>query len=131
MSHAVISAFEDLALGDLQAEGEAVALFATAAEAEAHFNHRSTALASAVREARRAAHESRFITWVLLLELPLPATNVDDVLEQLELVIEETDDPENPFGPLLLRYEGHQYTSDGEQKLRSTEALQSLEAWLS
>ncbi len=131
MSHVVISAFEDLAMGDLQVEGEAVALFATAAEAEAHFSHRGVALAIGVRDARASRPEASFITWILLLELPLPATSVEEALEQLELVIEETDEPEDPFGPLVLRYEGREYTPDGEKELRATEALQSLEDWLS
>ena len=131
MSHVVISAFEDLALGDLQVEGEAIALFGTLAEAEAHFIHRSAALVVAVRDARASRSEASFITWVLLLELPLPAASVEEALEQMELVIEETDDPENPFDPLVLRYEGREYTPDGEQDMRAEEALKSLEDWLS
>lgn len=131
MSHVVISAFEDLAMGDLQVEGESVAIFDTPAQAEAYFTRRSGALAVAVHDARTSRPEASLITWVLLMELPLPVESVEEALEELELVIEETDDPDDPFGPLVMRYQGQRYTPDGERELPAGEALQSLEAWLS
>lgn len=131
MSHVVISAFEDLATGDLQAEGESIAIFDMHAQAEAHFTRRCETLSAAVRAASARQPAASFITWVLLLELPLPVENVEQALEDLEMVIEEADDPDEPFAGLVLRYEGHRHTPDDEQELPAAEALQTLEAWLS
>lgn len=131
MSQVVISAFEDLATGDLQAEGEAVTVFDAPAQAQAHFSKRCQTLAAAMREARASNPDAHFITWVLLLELPLPVDSVEQALEDLELVIEEADDPDEPFAGLVLDYQGHRHGPDCEEELPAIEALQTLEAWLS
>lgn len=131
MSHVVISAFEDLARGDLQAEGESVAVFPSESGARAHFSRRTAALAGAARSAREGSPDASLISWVLLLAMPLPVDTVEEALEDLEIVIEETDDPANPFGELVLDYEGHQHEPDGSTPLPLREALTTLEGWLS
>jgi hypothetical protein len=130
MSYVVISSFENVDTGDLQAEGEAVALFAAEAEAQAHFTRRAETLADAVRKALAGDDAARFVTWLVLLRMPLDVEDVDQVLEDLELVIEETESVDDPFGELVVRYEGHRHAPAGTSDLPQKEALEALEAWL-
>jgi len=130
VSYVVISSFENVDTGDLQAEGEAVALFAAEAEAQAHFTRRTAALAEAVRDALARDADARFVTWLVLLRMPLDVEDVEQVLEDLELVIEETESADDPFGELVVRYEGHRHASAGTSDLPQKDALEALEAWL-
>lgn len=130
MSYVVISSFENVDTGDLQAEGEAVAVFAAEGPAQAHFARRAATLADAVREARAADDTARFVTWLVLLRMPLEVGDVEQALEDLELVIEETGTIDDPFGELVVRYEGHRHAPAGISDLPQKDALEALEAWL-
>lgn len=130
MSYVVISSFENFDTGDLQAEGEAVAVFAAEAEAQAHFTRRATTLADAARDARGRDDAASFVTWVVLLRMPLAIEDVEQALEDLELVIEETGTVDDPFGELVMKYEGHRYSPTGTSDLPQKDALEALEAWL-
>jgi hypothetical protein len=130
MSYVVISSFENIASGDLQAEGEAITIFPSEAPARAHFANRSAALAAAVRNARASDADATFITWVMILHMPLEVGSVEEALEDLELVIEETDSVDDPFGELVVAYEGHRHEPAGDADYPQKEALQVLEAWL-
>lgn len=130
MSFVVISRFEDTAAGDLQEQGEAVAVFASEASAQAHFEARGTALASALGAARARDGGATFVTWVLLLRMPLEVGSVEEALEDLELVLEETDEVEDPFGELVVRFEGRRHAPGADAPLEQKDALDELEAWL-
>ncbi|NCT66091.1 MAG: hypothetical protein GXC76_00450 [Rhodanobacteraceae bacterium] len=130
MSYVVISSFENIASGDLQAEGEAITIFPSEAPARAHFASRASALAAAVRNARASDADATFITWLMILHMPLEVGSVEEALEDLELVIEETDSVDDPFGELLVAYEGHRHEPAGDTDYPQKEALQALEAWL-
>lgn len=130
MSYIVISSLENIDTGDMQAEGEAIVVFASEVPARAHFSNRSTALASAVRNARERDHAATFITWLVMLRMPLEVANVEEALEDLELVIEETESIDDPFGELVVDYEGQRYAPDGAADYAQKDALQALEAWL-
>ncbi len=130
MGYVVISSFENVDTGDLQGEGEAVAVFATEASAQAHFTLRAETLAAAIREARAQDDVATFISWLVLLHMPLEVADVEQALEDLELVIEETDTAEDPFGELVVRYEGRRHAPDGTTDLPCKKALAALEAWL-
>jgi hypothetical protein len=130
MSYVVISGFENVASGDLQAQGEAIAVFASEALAREHFATRSSAIAARVRAARDNEASATFITWIVLLHMPLDVTDADEALEDLELVIEETDSVGDPFGELVIAYEGHRHAPSGATEYPQKDALQELEAWL-
>jgi hypothetical protein len=130
VSYVVISSFENVESGDLQAEGDAVAVFASEAPARAHFTSRSSALAAAVRGARERDTAATFITWVVLLRMPLDVADVEEALEDLEMVVEETDSADDPFGELVVAYEGERHAPGGAADYPQKEALQALEAWL-
>lgn len=130
MSYVIISSFENIDTGDMQAEGEAIVVFASEAPARAHFSSRSTALATAVRSARGRDHAATFITWLVMLRMPLDVANVEEALEDLELVIEETESIDDPFGELVVDYEGQRHVPDGAADYAQKDALQALEAWL-
>ena len=130
MSHVVISSFENVATGNLQAQGEAVTVFPSETAARAHFDQRSNALAEAVAKARAEEADASFITWLLLLRMPLDVSSVEEALEDLELVIEETDAVDDPFGELVVAYEGARYDANGKADLPQARALEELEAWL-
>ncbi|HEX7769030.1 MAG TPA: hypothetical protein VF422_03275 [Dokdonella sp.] len=130
MSYVVISSFEDVDTGDLQAEGESVAVFSAEAEAQAHFTRRAAKLADALREARTGDDRASFVTWLVLLRMPLEVADVEQALEDLELVIEETGDVDDPFGELVVRYEGWRHAPGGTAPLPQKDALEALEAWL-
>lgn len=130
MSHVVISSFENVDTGDLQSEGEAIAVFGSETSARAHFASRSLAIKAAVGVARGSDPQATFITWLVLLKMPLEISNVEEALEDLELVIEETGTIDDPFGELVVAYEGLRYGPDGSVEYAQADALRGLEAWL-
>ena len=131
MSYVVVSSFENVDTGDLQAQGEAIAVFASEPRAREHFASRLEVLSAAVRNARSHDEAASFITWVLILKMPLEVANVDEAMEDLELVLEETDSVDDPFGELLVAYQGSRHDPDHSAEYPQAHALQGLEAWLS
>jgi hypothetical protein len=131
MSHVVISSFENIATGDLQSQGESVAIFESEASARAHFTRRSSSLEAAVAAARAADPDAIFITWQLVLRMPLAVDGVEEALEDLELVLEETGSPDDPFGELVVGYEGSRHEPAGAVDYPRADALRELEGWLS
>ncbi|MEO7324374.1 MAG: hypothetical protein ABIW82_06065 [Dokdonella sp.] len=130
MSYVVISSFENTDTGDMQSEGEAIVVFASEEPARAHFSSRSSALATAVRNARERGDAATFITWLVMLRMPLDVANVEEALEDLELVIEETESIDDPFGELVVEYTGQRHAPGGTVDYAEKDALQGLEAWL-
>jgi hypothetical protein len=130
VSYVVISSFENVDTGDLQAQGEAIAVFATAAPARAHLALRSSAIEAAVRAARRNDTAATFIRWVVMLQMPLQVTDVEEALEDLETIIEETESVDDPFGELVVAYEGRRHAPVGVADYSLKDALRELEAWL-
>lgn len=130
MSYVVISSFENVATGDLQAQGDAIAVFDSEAPARAHLANRAAWLASAVRAARAEDAAATFITWTVMLRMPLDVAGVEEALEDLELVIEETESVDDPFGELVVAYEGRRHEPDGGSDFPQALALRELEAWL-
>jgi hypothetical protein len=130
LSYVVISSFENTATGDLQAQGEAVTVFASEAPARAHFTQRADALSAAVRVARDNDIAATFITWVIMLQMPLEVSSVEEALEDLEMVVEETDSIDDPFGELVVDYDGHRHAPAGISEHPQKDALRELEAWL-
>ncbi len=63
--------------------------------------------------------------------MPLEVTNVEEALEDLETVIEETESPDDPFGELVIAYQGKRYEPSNEIEYSQKEALLGLEGWLS
>ena len=131
MSYVVISSYENVETGDLQAQGEAIRVFPSETLARAHFTQRAAALDSIVRAARAADAQATFIAWVAVLEMPLEVTSVEEALEDLETVIEETESPDDPFGELVIAYQGRRYAPSNEAEYPQKEALLGLEGWLS
>lgn len=131
MSYVVISSFENIDTGDLQAEGEAIAVFSAEAPARAHYANRSATLTSAASNACAGDTAATFITWIAMLQMPLEVANVEEALEDLEMVIEETESTDDPFGELVVAYDGHLHGPDGTTEYPRAEALKGLEAWLS
>ncbi|MBO9664049.1 hypothetical protein [Dokdonella sp.] len=130
MSYVVISSFENLSTGDLQSQGEAITVFPSEAPARSHFADRASALATAVRKAREDDVDATFVTWLLILRMPLEVAGVEEALEDLELVVEETDTVDDPFGELVVDYQGRRYEPSAEAEHPRKDALQTLEAWL-
>lgn len=130
MSYIVISSFENVDTGDLQSEGEAIAVFPSEAPARAHFADRASTIAAAVRNAREGDADATFVTWLMILRMPLEVAGVEEALEDLELVIEETDAVDDPFGELVVDYQGCRLGPSGEAEHPRKDALQTLEAWL-
>ncbi|MBN8728452.1 MAG: hypothetical protein J0H15_12225 [Xanthomonadales bacterium] len=130
MSYVVISSFENTASGDLQAEGEAVTVWPNEAAARAHFDKRERELAAAANAAREVDSGASFVTWLLILGMPLEVGSVEEALEDLELVLEETEAVDDPFGELVLAYEGRAYAPDRVDEYPRKLALEALEAWL-
>ena len=130
MNHAVISSFENVETGDMQAQGESISLFDSEAAARAHLAHRASLLDVAVTQARRETPDARFITWLLILRMPLPVESIDEALEDLELVLEETEAVDDPFGELVVAYAGFRHAADGRTEYAQAAALKELEAWL-
>ena len=130
MSYVVISSFENVATGDLQAQGESIAVFSDDAAARAHFAIRSSAIDAAAGHARSLDVDATLITWTLLLRMPLEVSNADEALEDLELVIEETESVDDPFGELVIAYAGRRHAPGGIEDYPQAAALRGLEAWL-
>ena len=130
MSYVVISSFENVETGDLQAQGESIAVFSDEAPARAHFSARSSTLDAAASNARARDAEATFIAWIVLLRMPLEVANAEDALEDLELVIEETESIDDPFGELVVAYAGQRHAPGGTNEHAQKDALRELEAWL-
>ncbi|MEZ5463572.1 hypothetical protein [Dokdonella sp.] len=130
MNHIVISSFENVETGDMQSQGESIRLFDSEASARDHFERRSALLESAVAKSLVDDPDAGFISWLLLLRMPLDVSDIDEALEDLELVLEETEEVEDPFGELVVAYEGFQQDSDGRREYPQATALKGLEAWL-
>lgn len=130
MNHVVISGFENVETGDMQSQGESITLFDSEASARAHFTRRSLLLDSAVKTAQAEAPDARFITWLLVLRMPLDVDDLDEALEDLELVLEETEAVDDPFGELVVAYEGFRHNANGKTEFTQAAALKELEAWL-
>lgn len=131
MSYVVISSFENVETGDLQAQGESIAVFADETPARMHFATRSSTLDAAARNARAHDADAAFIAWTVLLRMPLDVSTAEDALEDLELVIEETESVDDPFGELVVAYAGQRHLPTGSIEYPQKDALQDLEAWLS
>ncbi|MEO7200354.1 MAG: hypothetical protein ABIY56_09090 [Dokdonella sp.] len=130
MSYVVISSFENVDTGDLQAQGEAVTVLGNESHAREYFGKRAAALEQAVGAARAEDAEATFIRWLLLLRMPLDVADVEAALEDLEIVIEETYHPEDPFGELVIDYAGSRHSPAGVTEHLQKDALLELEAWL-
>jgi hypothetical protein len=130
VSYVVISSFENIDTGDLQAQGESIAVFADEATARAHFAGRSGALDVAAANARSLDGGATLIAWTLLLRMPLDVSDAEEALEDLELVIEETDSVDDPFGELVVAYAGRRHAPNGSEDYPQVAALRGLEAWL-
>ena len=130
MNHIVISSFENMETGDMQSQGESINLFDSEASARAHFSSRSSLLGPAVAKARKETPNARFITWLLILRMPLDVNDIDEALEDLELVLEETEEVEDPFGELVVAYQGFEYVAERKMDYPQAAALKALEAWL-
>ena len=130
VSYVVISSFENVATGDLQAQGESIAVFPDEAAARAHYTARSGNLDAAAASARTQDADATLIAWTLLLRMPLEVSNAEEALEDLELVIEETDSVDDPFGELVVAYSGRRHAPGGAEDYPQAAALRGLEAWL-
>ena len=130
MNHIVISSFENVETGDMQSQGESINLFDSETSARAHFARRSAQLDAAIGTARSETPDASFITWLLILRMPLEVNDIDEALEDLELVLEETEELDNPFGELVVAYEGFQHDAESKVEYPQATALKGLEAWL-
>ena len=130
MNHVVISSFENVETGDMQSQGEAINLFDSETSARAHFVQRSSLLDASVKVAQSVDPDAHFITWLLILRMPLDVNDLDEALEDLELVLEETEEVDDPFGELVVAYQGFQHGPAGKIDYAQVEALKGLEAWL-
>ena len=130
MNHIVISSFENLETGDMQSQGESINLFDSEASARAHFARRSAQLDATITVAQAETPEASFITWLLILRMPLEVNDIDEALEDLELVLEETEEVDDPFGELVVAYEGFEHASGSKTEYAQAAALKGLEAWL-
>lgn len=130
MSHVVISSFENTDTGDLQAQGEAITVFASEPQARTHMVNRLRVLEQSIETARSHDADTTFIAWVLIFQMPLDVADVDEALEDLELVIEETDTPDDPFGELVIAYQGTKHAGGVSIPYPQKDALEGLEAWL-
>jgi hypothetical protein len=131
MSYVVISSYENIETGDLQAQGEAIAVFPSEGLARAHFTERAATLDKSVRAARDGDAQATFITWIALLAMPIEVADVEEALEDLETVIEETESVDDPFGELVVAYQGKRYAPANESEYPQKEALLGLQGWLS
>ena len=130
MNHIVISSFENVETGDMQSQGESINVFDSEASARAHFASRSAQLATAVATARAKTPDASFITWLLILRMPLDVNDIEEALEDLELVLEETEEVEDPFGELVVAYQGFEYVAESKIDYQQAAALKALEGWL-
>ena len=129
MSFVVISSHEDAQGKDLQQPGDSVAVYSSQVDARERYASRVARLAEASRTA--ATDSSATSTaWVALLQLPVPAADIDEALETLEIVIEETDDIAGELGDMILAYEGTVYAGPSETGYPRERAIDDLHAWL-
>lgn len=130
MSFVVISSHESIEGKDLQQPGESIAVYATESPARERYRSRVDALTRRGGDAPAADSEGA-ITWVVLLKLPIPAEDIDEALETLEIIIEETDDIAGELGDLVVDYHGMHYTPSGASEYPRERAIENLHAWLS
>lgn len=128
MTFVVVSSHEDANGKDLQQPGDSVAVFTAQGPAQARYAVRLAAIEAQARGETQAAGSTG---WVALLRLPIPAADVDEALETLEIVIEETDDVEGELGDLILDYHGTVYAPTGDRPFARERAIDNLQAWLS
>ncbi|ANB17303.1 hypothetical protein [Dokdonella koreensis] len=130
MTFVVVSSHEHATGKDLQQPGESVAVFAAKAPAQQRYAERLAAIAAAAQTLRAEDGEAGSTGWAVLLELPVPAVDVDEALETLEIIIEETDDVAGELGDLVLDYSGTVYAAGGDRPLAREQAIDNLQAWL-
>lgn len=128
MSFVVISSHEDAQGKDLQQPGESVSVTSSQAEARERYAVRLVRVTEAARAL--ASDGAGCTAWVALLQLPVPAADVDEALETLEIVIEETDDIEGELGDMILAYEGTVYAGTTQSVYPRERAIDDLHAWL-
>lgn len=129
MSFVVISSHEDAHGKDLQQPGDSVAVTSSQVEARERYATRVARLAEAGR-ASGAEGAGGSTAWVVLMQLPVPAADIDEALETLEIVIEETDDIAGELGDMILAYEGTVYANASETPYARERAIDNLHAWL-
>ena len=133
MSFVVVSSHESVTGKDLQRPGESVAVYPSQALARERYAARVQDIAGAARElvAQAGTDDAGSIMWVVLLQLPIPADDIDEALETLEIIIEETDDIAGELGDLVVEYSGTIHSATGEMPYALERALENLQAWLS
>jgi hypothetical protein len=129
MSFVVISSHEDAHGKDLQQPGDSVTVTSSQVEARERYATRLARLTDAAR-ALGGDSEGGSTAWVALLQLPVPAADVDEALETLEIVIEETDDIAGELGDMILAYEGTVFANATESPFARERAIDNLHAWL-
>ncbi len=130
MSFVVVSSHESIEGKDLQQPGESIAVYAAESPARERYQSRVDALARTGSDAP-SADSAGAITWVVLLKLPIPAEDIDEALETLEIIIEETDDIAGELGDLVVAYHGRHYAPSGASDYPRERAIENLHAWLS
>ena len=128
MSFVVISSHEDAQGKDLQQPGDSVSVSSSQAEARERYATRLARLTEAARA--RAGDGAGCTAWVALLQLPVPAGDIDEALETLEIVVEETDDIVGELGDMILAYEGSVYIGATQTAYPRERAIDDLHAWL-
>ena len=133
MSFVVVSSHESVAGKDLQRPGDSVAVYTSLALARERYAARLNAIAVASSEPVVLADgvDAGSIMWVMLLQLPIPAEDVDEALETLEIIIEETDDVAGELDDLIVEYSGAFHSAGGDAPYPRDRALENLQAWLS
>ncbi len=132
MTFVVVSSHESVNGKDLQQPGDSVSVHASPGVARERYASRVQALAEAARglDAPTQGREAGSIAWVALLKLPVPAEDIDEALETLEIIIEETDDVAGELDDLIIEYSGIVHADTGDQPYPRERALDNLEAWL-
>ncbi len=114
----------------MQSQGDATISLDSETSPRAHFARRSSLLDSAVKAAQPENSAASFITWLMILCMPLDVSDLHEALEVVELVLEETEEVEDPFGELALAYEGFQHGAEAKTEYPQAAALKGVEAWL-
>jgi len=128
VSFVVISSHEDAQGKDLQQPGDSVSVTSSQAEARERYAARLARLTEAAHAL--AGDGAGCTAWVALVHLPVPAGDIDEALETLEIVIEETDDVEGELGDMILAYEGTVYAGTTQSAYPRERAIDDLHAWL-
>jgi len=131
MSFVVVSSHESIHGKDLQQPGDSVAVFSSQALAGERYAARCASLDAAARAMRDGADDGGSIIWIVLLKLPVPAEDIDEALETLEIIVEETDDIAGELDDLVISYTGTVYAASGETDYARERAIDNLHAWLS